>query len=153
MIVHVITKDNLMNIKRLGLWYQLQDLWKISFYLLLITIIIIIYVFSSRSSMYGGILFGGVSGVLGHFRMTWVSIIRVPIKNNVSTEIGNWFYSIGYNDNMDNLLEPKSPRLLRFNAQNISLKIIANGNMEIMGPYYILKRFRKWERMGSVLAS
>ncbi len=153
MIVHIITKGNLMNIKKLGLSYQLQDIWKISFYLSLISIIVIIYIFSSRSSMYGGILFGGVSGVLGHFRMTWISLINTPIKNNTSTEISNWFYSIGYNDNMDNILEPRSPRLLRFNAQNISLRGIADGNMEIIGPYYILKRFRKWERMGSVLAS
>ena len=135
-----------MDIKRLDIRRQFQDVWKIGFYIFLILVIIFIYLFSTRSYTFQGVLFGGIFGVFGHLRATWISSTIIPFKNKTAKEIKDWFVSIHYDNKEDNILVPMFPRLLRFNAQNIFLKERirqSDKDTMVIGPYYVLKQLKR----------
>lgn len=89
-----------------------------------------------------GLMIGGVFGILGHWRATWVSSAQVQNKS-VRADLVRCLEAMGYCMTPGpGELTPDLPRWSRFDSQNVQLKTI-DGAVNVSGPYYVLKRLAR----------
>jgi hypothetical protein len=100
------------------------------------------FLLTDRLTMHG-LVIGGVFGILGHWRATWVSSVLIESNSISRTDLMRRLEEIGYRmDREPGEMIPDLPRWSRFDSQNVLLDSI-DGAVNVTGPYYILKRLVK----------
>jgi hypothetical protein len=131
-----------MRVVGCGLRRQFEDAWKMLFYAMLVAVLATLQFLLGGGSAMHGLMIGGVFGILGHWRATWVSSARVQC-NSVRADLVRCLEAMGYcMTRGPGELTPDLPRWSRFDSQNVQLKTI-DGAVDVSGPYYVLKRLAR----------
>lgn len=123
---------------------QMQDKWKITFYIILFFILIFCsYFLFSDENISRGIFIGGVCGIFSHYKVTRISELLLPKKKVNYKEIESYLYDFKYVKNdQSKAFIPQIPRSFRFDAQNVYIAD-KKENYSVFGPMYILKKLSK----------
>ncbi|WP_081275057.1 hypothetical protein [Xanthomonas graminis] len=122
-------------IKRLSFRSQLDDRYKVAFYISLMVIGCAAAYFVD----YGvSALLGCAAGILGHWKATWVSKVEISVASYGGVE--KFLCSNGYVFHKEKQCwEVNIHRYLRFDAQDVN--VIRDGDgLVVVGPFYIIRK-------------
>lgn len=128
-------------IQRLPFILNVKDLYKTTFYIVAILIIIFISFAFSESGVRRGIIIGGMVGELAVWRSTMLSEVTIYKNAYVVNTISNKLENFGYCNVDKEHYTVDAHSILKFKSQDVFLDLLdgEGDKLRVMGPYYVIK--------------